>query len=82
MSQEARCEALLNLFIVPIYWAQIDLWRIRAEATPQLKTIAKDFRGRDVEVMWVKEVVPIGKRTKAEHFTCLRLDDIRPLMQF
>lgn len=24
-----------------------------------MKTIEKDFRGRDVEVMWVKEAVPI-----------------------
>ena len=25
-----------------------------------MKTIIRDFRGREVEVMWEKEVVPIG----------------------
>lgn len=46
-----------------------------------MKTIAKDFRGRDVEVMWVKGSGSDLATMKAEHFTCLRLDDIRPLME-
>ncbi|MGY4691366.1 bifunctional aldolase/short-chain dehydrogenase [Salibacterium sp. K-3] len=46
-----------------------------------VKTTEKDFRGRDTEVMWVKgsgsDLATMGGR----HFTSLRMDDIRPLME-
>ncbi|GAB2699325.1 bifunctional aldolase/short-chain dehydrogenase [Paenibacillus thermoaerophilus] len=45
------------------------------------KTIVKDFRGRDVEVMYVKGSGSDLASMKAQHFTGLRLDDIRPLYE-
>lgn len=45
------------------------------------KTVVKDFRGRDVEVMYVKGSGSDLASMKAEHFTALRLDDIRPLLE-
>ena len=44
-----------------------------------MKTIEKDFRGRDVEVMWVKGSGSDLATMKAKNFTGLRLDDIQPL---
>lgn len=46
-----------------------------------MKTIAKDFRGREVEVMWVKGSGSDLATMKAKDFTCLRLNDIRPLLK-
>ncbi|HZG17983.1 MAG TPA: bifunctional aldolase/short-chain dehydrogenase [Candidatus Bathyarchaeia archaeon] len=46
-----------------------------------MKTIEKDFRGRDVEVMWVKGSGSDLATMKAAHFTGLRLEDIRPLIE-
>lgn len=46
-----------------------------------LKTVEKDFRGRDVEVMWVKGSGSDLATMKAQHFTGLRLEDIRPLIE-
>lgn len=46
-----------------------------------MKTIIRDFRGREVEVMWVKGSGSDLATMQAKHFTCLRLDDIRPLME-
>lgn len=46
-----------------------------------LKTIEKDFRGRDVEVMWVKGSGSDLATMKAQHFTGLRLEDIKPLIE-
>jgi len=46
-----------------------------------MKTIVKDFRGRDVEVMWVKGSGSDLATMKAAHFTGLRLEDIRPLIE-
>lgn len=46
-----------------------------------MKTTEKDFRGRDVETMWVKGSGSDLAAMKAGHFTGLRLDDIRPLME-
>lgn len=46
-----------------------------------MKTIEKDFRGRDVEVMWVKGSGSDLATMKAGHFTGLRLEDIRPLIE-
>ena len=46
-----------------------------------LKTVEKDFRGRDVEVMWVKGSGSDLATMKARHFTGLRLEDIRPLIE-
>ncbi|GIO30090.1 MULTISPECIES: bifunctional aldolase/short-chain dehydrogenase [Paenibacillus] len=46
-----------------------------------LKTTEKDFRGRDVEVMWVKGSGSDLATMKAGHFTGLRLEDIRPLIE-
>jgi rhamnulose-1-phosphate aldolase/alcohol dehydrogenase len=43
------------------------------------KTIVKDFRGRDVEVMFVKGSGSDLATMKASNFTGLRMDDIRPL---
>lgn len=46
-----------------------------------MKTIEKDFRGRDVEVMWVKGSGSDLATMKAHNFTGLRMDDIRPLLE-
>ncbi|AMQ20569.1 bifunctional rhamnulose-1-phosphate aldolase/short-chain dehydrogenase [Geobacillus thermoleovorans] len=46
-----------------------------------MKTIEKDFRGREIEVMWVKGSGSDLATMKAKHFTGLRLEDIRPLME-
>ncbi|MCR8659807.1 bifunctional aldolase/short-chain dehydrogenase [Paenibacillus endoradicis] len=45
------------------------------------KTVVKDFRGRDVEVMYVKGSGSDLATMKANNFTGLRLDDIRPLFE-
>lgn len=46
-----------------------------------VKVVEKDFKGNDIEVMWVKgsgsDLATMGK----EHFTGLRLDDIKPLIE-
>jgi rhamnulose-1-phosphate aldolase/alcohol dehydrogenase len=46
-----------------------------------MKAITKDFRGREMEVMWVKGSGSDLATMKAQHFTGLRLEDIRPLME-
>ncbi|OMC85484.1 bifunctional aldolase/short-chain dehydrogenase [Viridibacillus sp. FSL H8-0123] len=46
-----------------------------------MKTIEKDFRGRDIEVMWVKGSGSDLATMGAGNFTGLRLDDIRPLIE-
>lgn len=46
-----------------------------------MKTVVKDFRGRDIEVMWVKGSGSDLGTMKAQHFTGLRMDDIRPLFE-
>jgi len=46
-----------------------------------MKTVEKDFRGRDVEVMWVKGSGSDLATMKAQNFTGLRIDDIRPLIE-
>ncbi|MHA7962584.1 bifunctional aldolase/short-chain dehydrogenase [Paenibacillus sp. CAU 1782] len=45
------------------------------------KTVIKDFRGRDVEVMYVKGSGSDLATMKAGNFTGLRLEDIAPLFQ-
>lgn len=45
------------------------------------KTIVKDFRGREVEVMYVKGSGSDLATMKAGNFTGLRMDDIRPLFE-
>ncbi len=45
------------------------------------KTIVKDFRGRDVEVMYVKGSGSDLATMKAGNFTGLRMEDIRPLFE-
>lgn len=45
------------------------------------KTTVKDFRGRDVEVMYVKGSGSDLASMKASNFTGLRMDDIRPLFE-
>lgn len=45
------------------------------------KTVIKDFRGRDVEVMYVKGSGSDLATMKAGNFTGLRMDDIRPLFE-
>jgi len=45
------------------------------------KTVVQDFRGRDVEVMYVKGSGSDLATMKASNFTGLRLDDIRPLFE-
>ena len=45
------------------------------------KMIVKDFRGRDIEVMYVKGSGSDLATMKAQHFTGLRMDDIRPLFE-
>jgi rhamnulose-1-phosphate aldolase/alcohol dehydrogenase len=46
-----------------------------------MKTVVKDFRGRDVAVMWVKGSGSDLGTMQAKHFTGLRLDDILPLIE-
>ncbi|MEC1634732.1 bifunctional aldolase/short-chain dehydrogenase [Bacillus mojavensis] len=46
-----------------------------------MKTTEKDFRGREIEVMWVKGSGSDLATMKAHNFTGLRLDDIRPLIE-
>lgn len=46
-----------------------------------MKTIEKDFRGRDIEVMWVKGSGSDLATMKAHNFTGLNLEDIRPLFE-
>lgn len=46
-----------------------------------MKTVEKDFRGQEVEVMWVKGSGSDLATMKANHFTGLRLTDIRPLQE-
>lgn len=45
------------------------------------KTIEKDFRGREVEVMYVKGSGSDLATMKAGNFTGLRMEDIRPLFE-
>ncbi|MGF7045629.1 rhamnulose-1-phosphate aldolase/alcohol dehydrogenase [Paenibacillus sp. DS2015] len=45
------------------------------------KTTIKDFRGQDVEVMWVKGSGSDLASMKSSNFTALRLEDIRPLFE-
>ncbi|MBO0789891.1 MAG: bifunctional aldolase/short-chain dehydrogenase [Ktedonobacteraceae bacterium] len=45
-----------------------------------VKTTVLDFRGREVEMMWVKGSGSDLATMQARHFTALRLDDILPLM--
>ncbi|NMO97810.1 bifunctional aldolase/short-chain dehydrogenase [Paenibacillus lemnae] len=45
------------------------------------KTVVKDFRGRDVEVMYVKGSGSDLASMKASNFTGLRMEDIRPLFE-
>lgn len=46
-----------------------------------MKTMEKDFRGREIEVMWVKGSGSDLATMQAKHFTGLRMDDIRPLFE-
>lgn len=46
-----------------------------------MKTTEKDFRGREIEVMWVKGSGSDLATMKAHNFTGLKLDDIRPLIK-
>lgn len=45
------------------------------------KTTVKDFRGRDIEVMYVKGSGSDLGSMKASNFTGLRMEDIRPLFE-
>lgn len=45
------------------------------------KTTVKDFRGRDIEVMYVKGSGSDLATMQAQHFTGLRLEDIAPLFE-
>jgi rhamnulose-1-phosphate aldolase/alcohol dehydrogenase len=46
-----------------------------------MKTTITDFRGREVEIMWVKGSGSDLGTMQAKHFTGLRMDDIRPLFE-
>jgi rhamnulose-1-phosphate aldolase/alcohol dehydrogenase len=46
-----------------------------------MKTFQKDFRGREIEVMWVKGSGSDLATMEAKNFTGLRMEDIRPLME-
>ncbi|MCG8396930.1 bifunctional aldolase/short-chain dehydrogenase [Bacillus atrophaeus] len=46
-----------------------------------MKTYEKDFRGRVIEVMWVKGSGSDLATMKAHNFTGLKLEDIRPLIE-
>ncbi len=45
------------------------------------KTMEKDFKGDDIEVMWVKGSGSDLASMKAANFTGLKLDDIQPLLE-
>ncbi len=45
-----------------------------------MKTVERDFRGRETSVMWVKGSGSDLATMKADNFTALRLDDVLPLM--
>ncbi|MBV9228023.1 MAG: bifunctional aldolase/short-chain dehydrogenase [Chloroflexi bacterium] len=45
------------------------------------KTTAHDFRGRPIEVMWVKGSGSDLATMQARHFTGLKLEDVRPLIE-
>ncbi|MDX8046229.1 bifunctional aldolase/short-chain dehydrogenase [Gracilibacillus sp. S3-1-1] len=45
------------------------------------KTVEKDFKGEDIEVMWVKGSGSDLATMKADNFTGLKLADIQPLME-
>lgn len=45
------------------------------------KSMEKDFRGRETEVMWVKGSGSDLATMTGDHFTGLRMDDIRPLLK-
>ncbi|WFA04613.1 bifunctional aldolase/short-chain dehydrogenase [Bacillus sp. HSf4] len=46
-----------------------------------MKTVEKDFRGRDIDVMWVKGSGSDLAAMTAEQFTGLKLEDIQPLIE-
>ncbi len=46
-----------------------------------MKTMETDFRGREIEVMWVKGSGSDLATMKAKNFTGLNLEDIRPLIE-
>lgn len=46
-----------------------------------MKTTERDFRGQDIEVMWVKGSGSDLATMEAKNFTGLKLEDIRPLME-
>lgn len=46
-----------------------------------MKTTEKDFRGREIEVMWVKGSGSDLATMKVHNFSGLKLDDIRPLIK-
>ncbi|GCE13777.1 bifunctional aldolase/short-chain dehydrogenase [Tengunoibacter tsumagoiensis] len=46
-----------------------------------IKDTAKDFRGREIEVMWVKGSGSDLATMQARHFTGLNLEDIKPLLE-
>ncbi|GCE19859.1 putative oxidoreductase YuxG [Dictyobacter kobayashii] len=46
-----------------------------------IKTVEKDFRGRDAEVLWVKGSGSDLATMEARHFTALNLEDIHPLLE-
>ena len=46
-----------------------------------MKTVEKDFRGRDIDVMWVKGSGSDLGTMKSQHFTGLSLSDITPLFE-
>lgn len=45
------------------------------------KTIEKDYRGHDIEVMWVKGSGSDLATMEAKHFTGLKMEDIRHLLE-
>lgn len=46
-----------------------------------MKTTITDFRGRETEIMWVKGSGSDLGTMQAKHFTGLRMEDIRPLIE-
>ncbi|MBP2240266.1 rhamnulose-1-phosphate aldolase/alcohol dehydrogenase [Cytobacillus eiseniae] len=44
-----------------------------------MKMVGQDFRGRNIEIMWVKGSGSDLATMTDDNFTCLRLDDIQPL---
>lgn len=78
--QQKLKQVWVNSYTVLILLALIAVY-VTGGGNTSSKTIVKDFRGRDVEVMFVKGSGSDLASMKAGNFTGLRMEDIRPLFE-